>query len=410
MAPIRRGLATGLMALLGTASCWAAGDVQNAGNWSGHIGAEARVFLAKPLYPEQDRHNGQSGSIVFEPSYRSSGAQPDFIFTPFGRLDSTDPERTHFDIRELSWLWAGSSWQAQAGIGKVFWGQTESQHLVDIVNQTDLVEYPDGEEKLGQPMFRVGATGEWGAANLFVLPYHRKRTFPGPRGRLRSQPAVSTDRTEYESVDKERHVDVALRYARSTRDWEIGLTHFRGTAREPSFINLDGEGRWIPFYEQISQTGLDLLHVAGAWLWKLEAIRRTGQRDRNAVEKDFTALIGGFEYTFNGAGGSGMDIGLLTEWLYDSRKDTATTPYEDDLFLGARLGFNDTDNTSVLMGVIHDAGGGIDHFSIEASRRLNKHWTYELNSLFFFTQRPQDDYLYSYRRDDFIQLQFKFYF
>ena len=93
-----------------------------------------------------------------------------------------DSERTHFDIRELFGLWVFERWELGVGIRKVFWGVTESQHLVDIINQTDLVDSIDGEEKLGQPMVNVSIPHEWGTVDLFILPYFRERTFPGRDG------------------------------------------------------------------------------------------------------------------------------------------------------------------------------------------------------------------------------------
>ena len=41
------------------------------------------------------------------------------------------------------------------GLRKVYWGVTESQHLVDVINQTEGVENLDGEDKLGQPMLNL---------------------------------------------------------------------------------------------------------------------------------------------------------------------------------------------------------------------------------------------------------------
>jgi len=72
------------------------------------------------------------------------------------------------------------------GVDRVFWGVVESRSLVDIVNQTDLVEHPDEKTKLGQPMAHVTWSGDWGALEVFGLTGHRPRTFPGRHGRLRS--------------------------------------------------------------------------------------------------------------------------------------------------------------------------------------------------------------------------------
>ena len=83
-------------------------------------------------------------------------------------------------------------WELRLGVDRVFWGVAESRHLVDIVNQTDLIEHPDEEDKLGQPMAHLTWSGDWGVAEVFGLPYHRARTFSGPKGRLRF-PLVADD-------------------------------------------------------------------------------------------------------------------------------------------------------------------------------------------------------------------------
>ena len=130
------------------------------GEWSGYIAAEWRGFLDDPL--EEVQH-GDNTSLSFQPEYYrewQNGKQA-FRFTPFIRLDGHDKKRTHADIRELNWTYVGAEWEMLAGIGKVYWGVTESQHLVDIVNQTDLVENLDGEDKLGQPMLKFSFVPEW---------------------------------------------------------------------------------------------------------------------------------------------------------------------------------------------------------------------------------------------------------
>ena len=98
------------------------------------------------------------------------------------------------DLREAVWLkviddvgfLGDGPLELRFGVDKVFWGRTESRHLVDVVNQTDLIEYPDEEEKLGQPMLRLTLPRAWGVADIFFLPYFRERTFAGRDGRLRS--------------------------------------------------------------------------------------------------------------------------------------------------------------------------------------------------------------------------------
>ena len=331
---------------------------------------------------------------------------------PFARLDSMDDERTHYDIRALSITQVAEKFELRAGIKKVFWGVTESVHLVDIINQTDGVESLDGEEKLGQPMVNLSVPRAWGTIDLFVLPYFRERTFPGEDGRLRTVLPVDRDKTQYESDDKQRHIDYALRYIHTIGDWDIGLSYFQGTSRDPTFIsgtNAGNQSILIPVYEQIKQTGLDAQLVSGAWLWKLETIYRTGLKNAVTGDQDYLAAAGGFEYTLVGVAESPLDIGIIAEYLYDDRGQQATTPFEDDVFLGLRFNPNDMAGSEALLGVIQDTSRDDRMISLEASRRITGNWKVNLEG-YWFINTTEKDLLYGLRDDDYLQLEFVRYF
>ncbi len=371
---------------------------------SGYIAVEGRFFFNDPLFFEQDRDNG---SFAFQPEYYHEWEDGhSFFFVPFGRFDSADSERTHFDIRELNYLWPTEGWELRLGVGKVFWGVTEFVHLVDIVNQTDLVENIDEEDKLGQPMVHLSVPRDWGILDMFLLPFFRERTFPGRKGRLRHALVVDTDHPMYESDDKEQHVDFAVRYSHTVGDWDFGIYHFVGTGREPTLlVGADTKGRpvLIPFYEQINQTGLDLQLVSGQWLWKLESLYRTGQGD------GFFASIGGFEYTFVGVADSSMDLGVIGEYAYDERRDDATTVYENDAIFGLRLAVNDAESTELLVGLIQDMDSPARALSVEASRRFGSNWKLSLRA-WGFLECPKEDLLSNVRDDDFLQVELAYYF
>ena len=380
------------------------GSRASAHDFSGYVAAEGRYFPQAPLDPAQKRN---SGSLAVQSEYYHEWENgSSFTFVPFVRLDSADSERTHFDIRELNYLWLTDSWELRAGIGKVFWGTTEFVHLVDIINQTDAVESVDGEEKLGQPMIQLSILRDWGALELFVLPYFRERTYPGREGRLRFAAVVDTDNARYESADEEHHPDFAARYSHTIGDWDFGIYNFNGTGREPTLVTgLDSAGRpvLIPFYEQINQSGLDLQLVAGGWLWKLEAIYRTGQGE------DFFASVGGFEYTFVNIAATGMDLGVLGEGAYDDRGRKATTFFENDAMLGLRLAINDAAGTELLAGFSQDLENSSLSLSLEASRRFGDNWLLSLESR-ALVDLPEDDLFYSLRDDGFFQLELAYYF
>ena len=380
----------------------------SANEWSGDVSFQSRHFSQDALYPLQFNEYG-SVALKAEWFHEWDGGKQNLVFVPFTRWDRHDEERTHSDIRELSWLKVFDASELRVGVRKVFWGVSESQHLVDVINQTDLVESSDGEQKLGQPMINYALIQDWGTVDLFILPYFRERTFPGVNGRLRCQLHIDTDNPSYESTDKESHIDYAIRWAHSLGDWDVGLSHFNGTSRDPSFSitpTLDNNGVLSirPHYYLMQQTGLDLQATKEAWLWKMEVI------SRKTKAENYIAATAGFEYTFNGIFESAADIGLVMEYLYDDRKSQATTPFEDDLMLGVRWTNNDEQDTSILVGVIADQNDSSRLYSIEASRRLGESMKLNLEVRVFEGITDMNSPLYSLRDDDFAQIELAYYF
>lgn len=377
-------------------------------DFSGHAAAEVRIFPQSPKFDEQ-KDVRVSPSVVLQPELRYEWNRRGDRLTvaPFLRLDADDENRTHADIRELNWFHAGEDWDSVLGIGKVFWGVTESRHLVDIVNQTDLVESPDQEDKLGQPMVNLNLLRDWGTLSLFVLPGFRERTFPDDDARLRGALPIASGDATYDSGAEEWHVDFAARYAHSFGNWDLGLAHFYGTSREPvlrSDTSDTGQPVLRPHYDLIHQTSIDLQHTAGSWLLKLEAMTRSGQGDR------FFAAVGGFEYTFFGVNDSDWDVGLLAEYLHDGRGSRApATPFEDDLFLGMRLTLNDVDDTALLAGVVFDLDQEERIFSLEFERRLTDRLKLEIEGQ-IFDNIDKDDVLGGFARDSFFEIRLSWFF
>ncbi len=183
------------------------------------------------------------------------------------------------------------------------------------------------------------------------------------------------------------------------------MSHFYGTSREPRLQPVQHHGELVlrPHYDIINQTGLDIQATHESWLWKLEAIHRTGQGD------PFLGLAGGFEYTFFGILESSMDIGVVAEYLYDSRGNHATTPFEDDFTLAMRLAVNDTQSTELLAGIVFDRDSSAKFYNLEASRRLGEDWKLELEAR-IFSAIPSSDIQYGFRYDDYVQLSLFRYF
>ncbi len=395
---MRRWLAAGALAGLLLAGGGAAAD-----DWKGTVSAETWQFPEDRAYHDQER---ATYSIAGQVEYRADLADDlRFATEPFFRWDEADSQRTHADLRRMVLLWFTEDFDLRFGVDRVFWGVTESRHLVDFINQTDLVEDPDEEERLGQPMLRVTVPQEWGTLDGFILPYFRERTFPGRHGRLRPPPVIDTDRTQYESDAGPWHVDGALRYSHQFGPLDLGVAWFHGTSREPDLVPraAGAEVVLVPVYPQVDQASLDAQVTTGPWLLKLEALGRFGQADLSGDETPYAAAVGGFEYTFFDAFGTGADLGALAEILYDSRGHDATTPYEGDLFGGLRLALNDEGSSEALVGVIQDWNSVSTHVSLEARTRIAENWTVAFDLRAFIAEDEQD-LLFLVRRDDYLRL------
>lgn len=371
----------------------------------GNFTLEHRWFPEDPNFENQHSHYS---SMSFEPEFYTDfdGSDVSLTVKPFIRGSQYDSERTHADIRELFLYYSTDNWEWRFGINKVYWGVTESNHLVDTINQDDLVENIDGEDKLGQPMIQATWLLDNSAIDFFLLPLFRERTFPGEHGRLRGPIAVDSSSAEYESDDKEQHLDLAVRWSGYIfNDWDIGLHYFDGTSRDPvlELRENDAGPRLIPKYYLMSQIGLDLQATLEAWLLKLEVIHR------RTKPEDFSALVSGFEYSLVDLTDSGLELGIIGEYLYDDRGKDSAANFQNDIFIGTRWAFNDAQSTEILAGGIFDLDRASRSFRIEASRRIGQDMKLSVEAQMFEHIEP-DDVFYALRNDDFLTLELGWYF
>jgi len=371
---------------------------------TGFVGVDSRGFWQDGQFEGQN--DDVEASLIIQPEFYWANEQGDqrVSLVGYARINSTDSERTHADIREAYWSIENGPWDLNIGINKVFWGVTESRHLVDVINQTDLLEDIDGEEKLGQPMLNINLQRDFGRFGLYVLPWFRERSFAGKNGRLRPPLPVDDGNAIFESSDAERHTDFALRYSHYFGDIDVGMHLFEGTSREPRLLPAADGTRLIPVYDQMSQVGIDLQYTHDEWLWKFEGLARDTRVD------SFAAAVAGFEYTFYGFRGANADLGILLEYLYDGRNELSPqTSFDNDIFAGARLALNDAQNTSVLAGIAVDIESGEMFLNVEAERRFGDNLSAELR-LRAFTHAKPGDSLAAIRQDDYLQLRLSWYY
>lgn len=371
----------------------------------GSASIQARLYPHEPLFPGQNQHEF---SVATKPEYFHELDNGDlFTFIPFLRLDFADSDdaRNHFDVRDLSYIFVQDSWELRVGVRQEFWGVAETTNLVDIINQIDAVEGAGATEKLGQPMVNFSYSHDWGIFDFFVMPFFREMTMTGVKGRGRRATVADFNQAEFESDDEQWHTDFALRYFHSVGKLDVGLSYFVGTDRVPlaKFGTLGDNTILIPFYGLINQFGVDLTYIWGQWLWKLEAIRKSEFDDQGAV-----AMVGGFEYTFSGIAETGIDLGVIAEFLYDDRGEEVAL-YDEDVSFGLRLIFNDVRNSKIFFTIVQDIETNARYPSVAASTLLDDNWT--LSVIYAgVADQPEGDIKLFLKDDDLFQVQLTYNF
>lgn len=421
-------------------------------NFESELGLELRTYTENGQFTKQNEHNGAWDPVpaaFFSSEWHASWADGNQSFTlkPFVRIDGSHSDRAHWDLREAHWLGVYEQWEILIGVSKVFWGKTELLHLVDVINQTDTLEGADGEDKLGQPMLRLSWSGDNMNLQGFVLPYFRERRHVNEKGRLRPPLPINDKAALYESGAEEEHIDVALRMETWFGGFDIGVSAFSGTQRSPklipngpvisttlppalstpllpllsiapnAFFTVDFPDSLIPIYGQMNQLSVDAQHTSDNWLWKLEVLWRDEDNSlANSIysaipaDEQYSAATGGFEYSFYDLAGSGIDIGLVSEYLWDERGNHADNSFQNDFFIGARIAGNDVDDHTVLIGLVEDLNNHGRLHSIEFSRRIDNSGRLSLEARVFDRASEEDPLLSAIEKDDFIELQYIHYF
>ena len=380
--------------LLGAQSMQAQNETES--SFELEIGSENTFFFEKGAFDGQKQFYP---AFHLRPEYNISWSDGlhNLNFQGFFRYDPNGNSRTHWDVRELYYQYVKDRLEVSVGAKRIFWGKTEAAHLVDVINQVDFLEGLDGEEKLGQPMVQLSYLTNFGTFDLFYLPYSRQIDLGNEAGRPRTPFVLDDNDFQFESSGEEWHPSAAFRWSHYLGPMDVGIHYFYGNAREP-LLNIQADGSFGLLFPEVHQVGLDYQIITGDWIWKLESVLRTGSFDA------IFAGAAGFEYTLSNVGNSGIDIGILAEYLYDNRDDLAFSSLDNDLFIGSRLAFNDVQSTEILAGFAQDLSQSSKFFRLEASRRIGEQYKLSVESQLFFTI-DEREFLSAFQQDSYLRME-----
>ncbi|MAV97133.1 MAG: hypothetical protein CMG06_08365 [Candidatus Marinimicrobia bacterium] len=363
----------------------------------GELSFDNRYFFNAGLQEQKKNHT----SFTFSPEIFKDDSNKIFHFKAKLRKDTEDSGRNLNDIQELYLINILEDKEIKLGVSKEFWGVTETSHRVDIINQTDFTEGFDGEEKLGQPMIKISLERQWGLLDIYTLLGFRERNFSGNKGRLRLPLSINKKDSLYSSSSKNKRADFAIRWSNYYDDFDIAISHFSGTSREPRFLPSANEfNELVPVYDVIDQSGLEIQYLLDSLAIKGEVISRSGQGER------FTAATYGFEYTQVGVLQTRIDLGWVVEFNHDDRLESS--PF----VLGTRLSFNDIYDSQILSGFIVNDKSKELGFLLEASRRIGECCMLSIEGVYFDDtdeDNGQKKLFQAFKQDDFLRAEFIYY-
>ena len=259
------------------------------------------------------------------------------------------------------------------GNRQLFWGVTESNNVVDYVNQKDAAAGRSSENKLGAPSVSFEFYPGDAEFQYVYMPVFREQTFndqfahPGL--------GLSLNSAEF-SVEKGNLAgDHAFRYSNSFGALDYGISGFYGTARDP-ILSVDINGRATPYYPEYRAFGVDLQYTGDSTLYKAEIA--IGEQDAVAT----SAYVVGVEKTLYSVGTSDWDLGILIETQYDDRPQAVSKRFYVG---GVRFTANNANDTNALLLYSQDETGKQESYVMQFSHRLRSGVTLEAEYIDYFS-------------------------
>ncbi len=342
---------------------------------SGHVDLDSQFYL---MHPEGKNKNSFTAKQTLELEYTHKDLT---LFTSLYAQEayydftkeSEKTERTFARINELYAKYDFEEDAVKAGKSIEFWGALELRNITDGFNPRDFRNDMFANDKLG--VYNVAYTHYFENSNLsLITKLQEEQQFMAaePYVYYFFPSFVSYDGT-LETQESKNRPSIYLKYSGST-DTEYPMDYafiyengydsqryFSTTTPQNLLVGSPTRGQPTRFVENAYIVNKFMTYdtlVVGSTLVKLEALY--AKVDNNPVVGDYSHIGLGVEYTIENIYESHA-LGLLAEYYrydtYESDKFSDLQLFEtmqNDLFIGARYTFNNTEDSSFVGGAIFD--------------------------------------------------------
>jgi hypothetical protein len=336
--------------------------------------------------------NQLSHGVKAEAKFNYKFDQLKFNSHIFTNWNSADESRRYSDIREANISFRHNELTFGAGINTFFWGVSESINVVNVLNQSDMLESIDGKVKLGQTFVSVKTRIINNDVSFYYLPSFTEQDFP-------ERPSYGLpvyDGALYE--DNKKRGGFAARSLFYVDQLEFAVSYFNGTRRSPLLIKQASiPSHLIPYYLQTENLMFDGVYLAEDFTLKLEA--KMGREEHSG----FITANFGIEYPSYAFSNYIEEIVFIAEYVFDDRGLSSETHGQNDLFIGAKFDFGDNKSGRVRTLYSYDFDYRGQYAEISYQYRLNDYFRIQVKAMKVLTAEPNDRRLYALTGEEFVK-------
>ncbi|HIO90718.1 MAG TPA: hypothetical protein EYG69_02990 [Campylobacterales bacterium] len=328
----------------------------------GNIGAEYKKYF-NTLSSKTDTQKATTASLELEKEVTNGK-----VFVKIEALsDSDDTNREYVMINELYYKYFGDSYEITIGKSIKFWGALELFNPADIFNAKNILDdVTDKDKKLGAWNITYSKFFENDDEFSAIMKLDNEaQNFVYQKSPLNTLPLAYNK--DFESEKNRHRPTYYLKYSGSRDDFakrdfsfivQSGYDSYRDT--------IQSLGKIKQYLYQVDKFITYHTIVKDSTIYKLE-YSYTDVKNYTKID-DYSEYGVGVEHTLYGLWEK-KDLGLIVEY-YKNNINATNIVYQDDLFAGVRVEFNDADSSDIVAGVIRDFDSDKNGYSLEYNTRI----------------------------------------
>ena len=328
----------------------------------GNIGIEYKKYFDTPSSKVDNQK-----AITAELEYEYEVQNGKFFSKIEALKDNDDNNKEYIMLNELYYKYFGDSYDITIGKSIKFWGALELFNPTDVFNSKNILDdITDKDKKLGAWNITYSKFFDNDdELSLIVKLRNETQDFVYSKSPLNT--LLLPYNKEYESEKSRHRPTYYLKYSGSRDDF---------AKRDFSFIIQSGydsyrdtilkSGKLKQYLYQADKFLTYHTIVKDSTIYKLE-FAYTDVKNYTKID-DYSEYGVGLEHTLYGFWKE-KDLGLLAEY-YKNNINVTNITYQNDLFAGVRVEFNDSDSSDIVAGVIRDFDTDKNGYTLEYNTRI----------------------------------------